>query len=109
MGGSIYIDNITIEGDTSTGKEEVARQEALAVYPNPASSSVQIFIDHEDIQQLQIFDVAGKVVFEKNLSSGTTSSHTEQVDLSDFQKGIYFIVATTAKQERVVRKLVVGE
>jgi len=71
----------------------------ISIYPNPSTG--QFTINGKDIQEIEIFDVTGKTVF------NVIASETKQsIDLRDNSKGIYFVKLTTLK-EVVVKKIII--
>lgn len=72
-----------------TGTTELFATEGLKVYPNPAKSS--FFIESEDfVSNLIILNATGQLVLEKNFPVPVSKSAV-QIDISELQKGIYFI------------------
>lgn len=69
----------------SSGIASVSKNSGLAVYPNPASSSVTVKWNTPGNANIRITDIAGKTVLTTQGVSGT------QVNVSDLQKGTYFI------------------
>jgi polyhydroxybutyrate depolymerase len=64
---------------------------AVSVYPNPSNGDV--FIATENIHSnatVSVFDAMGKMILDQNLTSNNT-----KIDLSNYEKGIYFIQVTT--------------
>lgn len=57
----------------------------LKIFPNPTNG---LFVFETEILQnsLQIFDVSGKLIFQEFIQN-----HQTQIDLSAFQKGVYFL------------------
>lgn len=66
--------------------------EDLRVYPNPAHQSLNISFETETANAIrcQMVDVNGKILFDKSYSHAGGSFH-EQIDLSRFANGIYFL------------------
>ena len=75
--------------------------ETVLIYPNPATN--YITIDLRGIEEthtiLKMYDLSGKVVFEKRSTSTTT------LDVSDFAKGVYAFEVSNS--DKVVRRKVV--
>ena len=71
------------------------------IYPNPVKNSVSIKFDNvNNVKQIQILNLIGKVLIEK-----TGVQATETIDMSNFSKGIYIIGIKTDKGI-FVRKIV---
>ena len=60
----------------------------LTAYPNPADNSVNLRMNNGNIEKVFIYDLQGRVVFNYQES---TNSKSVEVDLNDFQKGLYII------------------
>ena len=56
------------------------------VYPNPTNSLLTLETEHPDHYSIEITSLNGQLIF-----STTMEGTTHQIDLSSFQKGIYFI------------------
>ena len=91
---NLYIDDINI--DLITGTEELKNDLSFSVYPNPASSFVQVVIKRNLNEPIHgtIFSFDGKLV--KSFVLPATST-TVQLDLSSFAKGVYAIKLTDDK------------
>jgi photosystem II stability/assembly factor-like uncharacterized protein len=65
------------------------------IYPNPAQN--KITIDANDVADVKLFDVLGKQIF---------STKTNDVDVSNFNDGVYFIQVQT-KQNTTTQKIMI--
>lgn len=84
----IYFDDIRLGQHPNVGIADINTADQMSVYPNPASS--YITVKHaEAIQQIEIFDLAGKLVYKSNVESMETS-----IDVSAFSSGVYILKAT---------------
>ena len=73
----------------------------VQLYPNPATTELKLFFEYDDRwkgKKLQIFDITGKLVMSKIISS-----KTEVIDISRLNRGTYFIDAW--KEEEKVRAM----
>jgi len=76
---------------------------AVSVYPNPSNG--EVFITTENIHSnaiVTVFDATGKIIQYKNLTSTTS-----KIDLSDYEKGIYFIQVTTT-DGKITKKVILN-
>jgi hypothetical protein len=71
--------------DPNAGLEENAETD-YKIYPNPTSDNLNI-ISQKNIEQIELFDLTGKVLFQKQ----SINSKSIQLDVSMFQKGIYLL------------------
>ena len=88
--------NITIRWvpSISTAVEEVNMSNLYQVYPNPTSSS--IFVDGLNLQNVEIFNLAGKSLLKSTLHN---------INLSTLPKGVYMI-KINSETGTVMKKLV---
>lgn len=73
----------------------------FSFYPNPATSELSINI-LPAVSKISIIDIDGKILFNK-----TTSSTTEKIDISSFDKGLYTIKIESDKEvkmEKFIKK-----
>lgn len=100
--GVWYLDNVKVFGNTFTSIVDESGTSSFEVYPNPANSAVRIIPSiHNEDAVLKITDVAGSIILEK-----PTDSAIEEIDVSNYEAGIYF-VHYICEQEESVKKLIV--
>lgn len=78
--------------------EAVSVGPSLSVYPNPASDMLNI-VTPNTINSIELYSVLGKKVF-------ATTSNTNQIDVRNFQTGIYLLTIQT-NQGQVTKKIVI--
>jgi hypothetical protein len=64
--------------------------EGIFIYPNPAKRILYIEFFRDDIQRMKIFDINGKLIFEKKVTK-----QNENIDLLGLSTGVYFIQILT--------------
>jgi hypothetical protein len=72
------------EGEEIAELTEVAGQQNIKVYPNPAANAVTIEVPSAEASVVEIVNVMGKIVYSEKLNGLET-----QIDLSKFSKGMY--------------------
>ena len=82
--------------------EEMQKNEVeITTYPNPFTDHITIQTGSEDVSDVKILDMNGKIVFQENgVQSGT------QLNLPDLETGIYLLHICTnsiTKTERIVK------
>jgi hypothetical protein len=87
--GFFALDNIQYTITSTASLPEANNLTEIAVYPNPTNGLVNL-ISNEAIQQLNIVDIAGKVVSTQNMLNGV-----ESIDLTFLPPGTYNMVITT--------------
>ncbi|NJM78880.1 MAG: T9SS type A sorting domain-containing protein [Flavobacterium sp.] len=71
------------------------------VYPNPMTNEVFVTSkNNTSIESLNITDVLGKTIYSEKINSTKT-----QLDVSGFQKGIYFLRVKSNGSEEVVKMI----
>ncbi len=93
----------SFETEGFTAIEDEFTKNSIDIYPNPATNDVSISIYSfvNDVYQLNIVDITGKLVYEKEMACNRGDNKLE-LSLSDFQKGMYFV--SIRKKEKVVTK-----
>ncbi|MCB0456417.1 MAG: T9SS type A sorting domain-containing protein, partial [Flavobacteriaceae bacterium] len=81
---------------------ESANTMTLAIYPNPATETIEIKISDKSIQQveIQLFDGLGKLVYENH-----THELSKKIDIASLKKGVY-IARITAKEGVYLKKII---
>ncbi len=83
--GTSKIDDIVIKGTAISGVEEVLLNSGLAIYPNPAITSINVN-SNETINEILIYNFAGQCVYNSNVNSDNIS-----IDVEGFDAGLYFV------------------
>ena len=73
----------------------------MSVYPNPTNGEVYITIENAQQFNYFIYDMVGQ-----NVMSGVCNGSEASLDLSDLEKGVYFISASW-EGNRIVKKIIV--
>jgi hypothetical protein len=77
-----------------TTEEFDAKFQSLTAYPNPSKNFATIeFSELDEDATLSIYDIAGKVVYTKQVTSNTNSIN---IDVTSFETGYYLYNLTTA-------------
>ncbi len=97
--GSLITTELFIVYVSITGVFEVSSDE-MDIYPNPTHDFVHIIVGSHPLENLKylIYDGSGKIVASKIITC-----NTEQIDLSCFANGFYFI--SIYDQEKLVNKV----
>ncbi|WP_428225074.1 M28 family peptidase [Flavobacterium sp.] len=83
------------KADTSLSNSEFTEALPIHFYPNPTETILQINASEwgAKMYTVKIFDLNGKIVFEKHFESPKL---IESIDVSNFSKGVYLIQMTIA-------------
>ena len=75
----------------------------FSIYPNPANDVVNIDLEeNKEWDRLQLIDVSGKVVIDKNITSNSITLNTSELD-----RGVYFI-NLIGEQKKESKKLILN-
>lgn len=72
----------------------------VKIFPNPSSGNVHVCMDLQPVSELQVYDMFGKILFQKRVGEKEFS-----VDLSNYDAGIYMLRLVTGTGV-VTRKIV---
>lgn len=75
----------------------------VSIYPNPASTSIQISqIGNSAIQKLSFYDVSGKRVLDY-------ANPSVVIDISPLERGVYFVEITSSENKKAIKKLIINK
>lgn len=111
--GDYKVEITDINGCTSTSDAvhkdvssliEFNKSISLEIYPNPSTGMFDLTINSLKPESISliIYDMMGNCIYRKEYQV-TTDYFNDQVDLSNFRKGIYFVRVRTAEYSGVVR------
>lgn len=105
FGGQVF-QHFTVGFTSDVHDYILTGQTNLFVYPNPTDGKVNIDVNltKRDDGVIDIFDVLGKNVYTHKFNQLTAESL--ELDLSQMQKGVYFVTLTTGDQ-KLSRKLLI--
>jgi hypothetical protein len=85
------------ERSTSLNNENFKSDSNITFYPNPTTNSI-VFSNFENEFKYTIFSVNGMLVKE-----GYINSQNKNIDLSNFQNGLYLLKTTTGKSYSIIK------
>lgn len=91
-------------GSTVGVEENNISNEILTVYPNPASLEVNVTFISELNTQISLVDLTGRQVYSK--LSNTVGLSQEKIDVSNLNKGIYFLT-TRSINSKSTQKIII--
>ena len=78
--------------DVLSAEPEISIKDAgLTIYPNPASSNLNIEIKINGNFEVSLFDLAGNKLSQQSLYNAGSGKFSHSISVSDFPGGIYFI------------------
>lgn len=91
----------------SENGEQVADLEITNVYPNPADNSLNIVYNSHEIVEIAIANVLGQEVKRIKGDSNTKGIQQNHIDISNLNKGVYFVsIHSSSKKSNVVKVFV---
>lgn len=95
---SMYYDQVT--GIFEAGREQLA---SFAVYPNPATTTVNIELNEvrQEVQRLEIFNLKGQL-----MHSSTVVGTMNRINVEQLTRGIYFVRISTNNASSI-QKLII--
>ncbi len=85
---------------------EISNSNSLQLFPNPAVNSVSIVSQENETAMVKMYDIAGKIVFEKQIALQSKVAST--IDVQSFYAGVYFVQIQTTKnittQKLIIQK-----
>jgi hypothetical protein len=91
--------NILLVSPNLSGIENVATENSISIYPNPVKNELRIENGELKINNVELFDLTGKIIF--NFQFSTINS----INVSALPQGIYLVKITTDK--RIITKKIV--
>lgn len=71
---------------------EITTVDQISISPNPASDFLNVKIESlEDALTIQIINMTGQIVMQKNLSNGN-ESYNQQLNISSLKPGLYYVI-----------------
>ena len=91
------------------GEQEINFNESLSIFPNPANNNLNInYISNEEgLLNICIIDLTGRTVLRLSKDVVNGNNSIEDIDISNLNKGIYFIEATNGS-ERELKRFVIS-
>ena len=90
-GSTLYIDNVYFSDPKSGSTKNVLSNE-FTVYPNPATSMIQLkSAKNVVVKSIDILDLQGKVV-SSNAINAASANYT--IDISNLESGVYFVLVS---------------
>lgn len=91
-GNNMYIDNINISSATSVGENELT---SLSVYPNPASTEVNVSFEAKNANySVKLIDLQGRVIANQNLTN-LNGTQVISIPTENVAKGSYVVSITS--------------
>lgn len=105
QGQSIQFSNIDCGQFPNANRQGLSTNQydefSIKVYPNPATFMITVSSGNYPIESIEVIDVQGRILFTKLVNDIVV-----KIDLSNYQKGTYFLKVTTqlgSKVEKIIK------
>jgi hypothetical protein len=85
--------------DICNGTDVVSQTKVIEIYPNPTQN--QVTVKNKDAKKLQLFDVQGKL-----LQSVTVNNANQNINLSSYAPGTYYMQVTLSNDKIVSERVI---
>ena len=90
------------EGSGVLSSENNLKETAFSLYPNPSSNGIfKLSVLNQEKVSVQVFDISGRLITKKN-----NLKDNEQINLSQYQKGIYIAKLSSETNNRTLKLIV---
>ena len=90
---------VVVNVDICKGTDVVSQSKLIEIYPNPTQN--QVTVKNKEAKKLQLFDVQGKL-----LQSVTVNNDNQNVNLSSYAPGTYYIQVTLSNDKIVSERVI---
>lgn len=97
-----WLDNNMLGDCDGEPPVELASGEKFMVYPNPATSEINI-LSKQVVKQIQLFDFTGRLIF----ADHSVFTNSTRININSFSKGIYLLKITLVNGEKSTQKVIV--
>jgi hypothetical protein len=104
----ISLDDITVFEARPVGIDDNnSSAYSFELYPNPASDDINVVFNAENVNgsiQIEVLDIRGVMVIQKNLKAGKMINET--IDVNSLSKGVYFVRSTHQNQIQTKKMII---
>ena len=86
---------------TTSTDNVIVNSDEITIFPNPAADRLNISIDIEDVKQLNLVDMTGRIIW-----SSVNPNRQEVIDVSSLNDGIYIIQSVTDEFSYINRVII---
>jgi len=94
---------------TTTGFDEKSLSESLELYPNPASSFINVNLEMDEMLdiKLEMTDISGRIFNSIDLGN-RNNINNYKIDVTGMPKGLYFL-RVNAGASSIVEKVIIAD
>lgn len=94
--------NLNVDIYSSTVDVEEIKDDEINIFPNPATSVVNISLDN--LNSISVYNAVGQLVYEKDAESNDVT-----IDISSWLNGLYYVNVMTSDGKKSLQKIVVNK
>ncbi len=94
--------NVVEVKSAATGTNEITNDQSIIIYPNPAKNEVNIKANNLELRQIEIYDIAGRII--KQIKTSGTETN---ISIADIDSGIYLVKVLCADGVTKINKLLI--
>ncbi len=93
----LFRDTLILTVLPGTGIEDNLTKSPFKIFPNPSDGNFKILAEDTEIQQINIFDISGKTVFEWKVQNPKMES-SKEISTNELSEGTYKLVIRTSQK-----------
>ena len=101
-GAIVQMDSVNLVVDRIVGISTVSPSLSVSIVPNPAYDFINLSYKGTGSKSVEIYDVLGN-----KISSAFVEKSTQNIDVSNYKNGIYFVNIKSSNKKAITRKLLI--
>jgi len=89
---------VTVSFERTTNSAEILEAPQIIVYPNPTDGIFTLDFEADDVYNLTLSDMTGKILFRE-----AVSGQSVQMDISNYSAGVYLLTINNGKGQTTIR------
>jgi choice-of-anchor B domain-containing protein len=94
-----YVPGVYFIKASTLGINDSELSESFSIYPNPASTEINVTASNQNIDSVVLSDIVGKIL----VNYTNINSESFMVDISAYSKGIYFINVNNSTLKKIIK------
>ncbi len=86
--------------DEELGFDDNTLDNNFQVYPNPASSVINVFSKNQELSSIVIYDILGERLYSNN----TINSEQVTIDITEYSEGMYFLTINNNATKKIIKE-----
>ena len=97
----VYDPNVWLIAKTTLIESDHLDLSSVLLYPNPSRESISVFIKDRKLDDIEIFDIQGRLV--KKIDVNELKNYETEIDVSGLINGIYLLRASSGSESVVLK------